>query len=70
MSLIIFGVSFIGISILILKIANKVLINDKISLKYIKSYIKGTARGSMGLFESNSTLESKRMELRKRNTKF
>lgn len=69
MSLIIFAVAFVIVSCVIVRLADNVLINNK-SSNYITLYIKGTARGSIGLFESNSMLEAKRANLRKKNSKF
>ncbi len=69
MSLIIFVVAFIIVSYVIVHLANNVLVNNQ-SSNYITLYIKGTARGSIGLFESNSMLEAKRASLQKKNSKF
>lgn len=69
MSLIIFVVAFVIVSYVIVRLANNVLVNNQCS-NYITFYVKGTARGSIGLFESNSMLEAKRATLKKRNSKF
>ena len=69
MSLIIFVFAFVIVSCIIVQLATFLLENDT-NLNYTTMYIKGTARGSMGLLESNSMLETKRAKLRKRNSKF
>lgn len=69
MSLIIFVFAFVIVSCIIVQLATFLLENDT-NLNYTTMYIKGTARGSTGLLESNSMLEAKRAKLRKRNSKF
>ena len=69
MSLIVFAFAFVFVSYVIIRLAFFVLENEKNS-SYITMYIKGTVRGSMGLFESSSMLEAKREKLRRKNSKF
>lgn len=69
MSLIVFAFAFVIVSCCIVRLAFFVLENEKNS-NYITLYIKGTVRGSMGLFESSSMLEAKREKLGRKNSKF
>lgn len=69
MSLFIFAAAFVIVSCVIVRLADRVLANNGNS-NYITLYVKGTARGSMGMFESNSMLEAKRAKLLRRNSRF
>lgn len=75
MSLIIFAIVFTVASGVILIYANYMLshkgyygANNKV--EYITNYVKGTARGNMGLLESRSMLETKRTNVNKKHSKF
>lgn len=57
-------------SLVLLNMTNGIENHEENSSGYFLEHIKGTARGSMGKFESNSMLELKREKLKKKNAKF
>lgn len=74
MILIIFIFIFSIISISMLTIANRVIGDENIINEsqycYTTVFVKGTTRGSVGMFVSNSMLEKMREKLKTRYSKF
>lgn len=72
MILLLFAGVFILISIILLQIGKYMLENNMPvnHTSYTASFVKGSARGTIGMFESNSMLEAKRAKLKKVNSKF
>ena len=72
MILLLFAGVFILISIILL-LMGKYMMDNNMPVNhtsYTTSFVKGSARGIIGMFESNSMLEIKRTELKKTNSKF
>lgn len=69
MILIIFLLLFIAVSFIFIRKIDYINKHSYMAPLYVTEYIKGTARGSMGKFISNSMLEHKRKSLDK-NSKF
>lgn len=70
-----FAIVFIIVNIIIWKRTQSILLNDYNTVGgyrsfYIPLYIKGTVRGILGKFETNASIEEKRLALNKKNTKF
>ena len=70
MILVLFAIAFVIISLILLHIIHDWEDRLAVPSVYKLYYIKGSARGSMGRFISNSMLEEKRTRINRKNSKF
>ena len=67
MEIIIFVFVFLIITLLLLKLTKG---KDQTEHGYDLTFVKGTARGSIGMITSTETLEELRLKLNSKNSKF